>query len=261
MAAKINLKALIQESKDGEWGKDQSFEDAVEMTVIRGTDFDSVRVGETNALPVRFIPKRIADRKVLQADDIIFETAGGSKNRPTGRSVFLKSYLLQRSKLPITCAPGNWTFVIVTDRQELDGQIYKNFANCGVVTETEERIHAQSGEHLKELLREDHRFVFTLIQKFRTDKGATYPQLSDRSDIIVITDEAHRSQYDVFALNMRNALPNAAFIGFTGTPLMAGEELTRKALATTSVSTTSSSRWTTTLPCRSTTRTASPSCN
>jgi len=125
--------------------------------------------------------------------------------------------------------PGNWTFVIVTDRQELDGQIYKNFAGCGVVTEEEKRIHAQSGEHLKELLREDHRFVFTLIQKFRTDKGATYPQLSDRSDIIVITDEAHRSQYDIFALHMRNALPNAAFIGFTGTPLMAGgEELTRK---------------------------------
>jgi type I restriction enzyme R subunit len=124
--------------------------------------------------------------------------------------------------------PGNWTFVIVTDRQELDAQIYKNFAGCGIVTEEEKRIHAGSGEHLKELLREDHRFVFTLIQKFRTDKGETYPRLSDRDDIIVITDEAHRSQYDVFALNMRNALPNAAFIGFTGTPLMAGEELTRK---------------------------------
>ena len=123
---------------------------------------------------------------------------------------------------------GNWTFLIVTDRQELDGQIYKNFANCGVVTEEEKRIHAQSGAQLKELLREDHRFVFTLIQKFRTDKGQAYPKLSDRSDIIVITDEAHRSQYDVFALNMRNALPNASFIGFTGTPLMAGEELTRK---------------------------------
>jgi len=124
--------------------------------------------------------------------------------------------------------PGNWTFVIVTDRQELDGQIYKNFAGCGVVTEEEKRIHAASGGHLKELLREDHRYVFTLIQKFRTDKGVPYPLLSDRSDIIVITDEAHRSQYDIFALNMRNALPNAAFIGFTGTPLMGGEELTRK---------------------------------
>jgi type I restriction enzyme R subunit len=124
--------------------------------------------------------------------------------------------------------PGNWTFLIVTDRQELDGQIYKNFAGCGVVTEEEKRIHARSGEHLRELLQEDHRYVFTLIQKFRTDKGEAYPLLSDRSDIIVITDEAHRSQYDIFALNMRNALPNAAFIGFTGTPLMAGEELTRK---------------------------------
>ncbi|GAG20666.1 unnamed protein product, partial [marine sediment metagenome] len=78
------------------------------------------------------------------------------------------------------------------------------------------------------LLREDHRHIFTLIQKFRTEKGETYPELSDRSDIIVITDEAHRSQYDIFALNMRNALPNAAFIGFTGTPLMVSEEKTRE---------------------------------
>jgi len=124
--------------------------------------------------------------------------------------------------------PGNWTFLIVTDRQELDSQIYKNFAGCGVVAEEEKRIHATSGEHLKELLREDHRYVFTLIQKFRTGMGEAYPLLSDRSDIIVITDEAHRSQYDIFALNMRSALPNAAFIGFTGTPLMSGEELTRK---------------------------------
>jgi type I restriction enzyme R subunit len=75
---------------------------------------------------------------------------------------------------------------------------------------------------------EDHRYLFTLIQKFRTEAGETYPKLSDRSDIIVITDEAHRSQYDQFALNMRNALPNAAFIGFTGTPLMAGEERTKQ---------------------------------
>lgn len=124
--------------------------------------------------------------------------------------------------------PGNYTFLIVTDRNELDGQIYKNFANTGVVAEAEERVRAQSGEHLKELLREDHRFLFTLIQKFHIEPGSVYPKLSDRSDIIVITDEAHRSQYDTLALNMRNALPNAAFIGFTGTPLMSGEEKTRQ---------------------------------
>jgi len=125
--------------------------------------------------------------------------------------------------------PGNWTFVIVTDRDDLDGQIYRNFALTGAVIEEESRVRAQSAEHLKQLLNaEDHRYLFTLIQKFRTEGGAKYPQLSDRSDIIVITDEAHRSQYDVFALNMRNALPNAAFIGFTGTPLMAGEERTKQ---------------------------------
>jgi type I restriction enzyme, R subunit len=125
--------------------------------------------------------------------------------------------------------PGNWTFLIVTDREDLDGQIYRNFASTGAVIEPEESVRAQSAEHLKTLLnKEDHRYLFTLIQKFRTEDGAQYPKLSDRSDIVVITDEAHRSQYDTFALNMRNALPNAAFIGFTGTPLMAGEELTKE---------------------------------
>ena len=124
--------------------------------------------------------------------------------------------------------PGDYTFVIVTDRDDLDDQIYKNFASAGVVTEAEKTVRASSAEHLKRLLREDHRYVFTLIQKFRIERGKVYPQLSDRSDIIVITDEAHRSQYDIFAQNMRNALPNAAFIGFTGTPLMVGEEKTRE---------------------------------
>lgn len=122
--------------------------------------------------------------------------------------------------------PGNWTFVIVTDRQELDEQIYKTFLATGAVTNTE--VHADSGAHLKQLLSADHRYVFTLIHKFNTRDGAAYPKLSDRRDIIVITDEAHRTQYDTLALNMRNALPNAAFLGFTGTPLMAGEERTRE---------------------------------
>lgn len=123
---------------------------------------------------------------------------------------------------------ANHTFVILTDQIFLDNQIYKNFASSGAVTESEERVRAQSGEHLKELLAEDHRYIFTLIQKFRTDNGKKYPKLSDRSDIIVIADEAHRSQYDIFAMNMRNALPNAGFIAFTGTPLMKGEEKTRE---------------------------------
>ncbi|ABW68043.1 type I restriction endonuclease subunit R [Desulfosudis oleivorans] len=117
--------------------------------------------------------------------------------------------------------PGNWTFVIVTDRQELDGQIYKNFASAGVVTEG--RAQAESSKHLRQLLGEDHRYIFTLIHKFRAPE-----MISTRDDIIVITDEAHRSQYDTLALNMRTALPNAAFLAFTGTPLIVGEEKTRQ---------------------------------
>jgi type I restriction enzyme, R subunit len=124
--------------------------------------------------------------------------------------------------------PGNWTFVIVTDRQELDDQIAKTFANVGALGKGIENVQAGSREHLKELLSGNERYVFTLIQKFSVERGETYPKLSDRSDIIVMTDEAHRSQYDLLAANMRRALPKAAFIGFTGTPLMAGEERTRE---------------------------------
>lgn len=117
---------------------------------------------------------------------------------------------------------GNFTFVVVTDRKELDRQIYKTFAACGAVYENE--VHADSIEHLQQLLKEDHRHVFTLIHKFAEAK-----ELSGRSDVIVMADEAHRTQYDRMAANMRISLPNASFIGFTGTPLMAdGEEKTRK---------------------------------
>lgn len=143
--------------------------------------------------------------------------------------------------------PGNFTFLVVTDRAELDDQIYKNFAKVDAVAEKENRVRAQSGEHLKDLLREDHRYLFTLIHKFHgrnlsadylplpVGEGprarvqeTPYPVLSTRDDIVVMTDEAHRTQYDVLALNMRNALPNASFIGFTGTPLIAEEEKTRE---------------------------------
>ena len=141
--------------------------------------------------------------------------------------------------------PGDWTFLILTDRTDLDDQIYKTFVGCGAVkvakgSQSKESrrksgkgVQATSGEHLQTLLTQNHRYVFTLIQKFQLDKdardrGEQYPKLSDRSNIIVIADEAHRSQYDTFARNLRRALPNAAFIGFTGTPLMAGEEETKE---------------------------------
>ncbi|MDK9685474.1 type I restriction endonuclease subunit R [Pseudoalteromonas shioyasakiensis] len=120
---------------------------------------------------------------------------------------------------------GNWTFVLVTDRTDLDDQIYKTFNSAGIVTEN---CQAESGFQLKELLSKDHRFVFTLIQKFKGDEKGEFPVLSERNDIIVITDEAHRSQYDSLAMNMRNAMPNASFMAFTGTPLLAGEAKTQE---------------------------------
>jgi type I restriction enzyme R subunit len=120
--------------------------------------------------------------------------------------------------------PGNWTFVVVTDRVELDDQIAKTFKSCGAVSEAEgDACHAASGAHLRELLRGNHRYVFTLIHKFQTPE-----MLCDRPDVIVLTDEAHRSQYDTLALNMRAALPKALFLAFTGTPLIAGEERTKE---------------------------------
>lgn len=123
---------------------------------------------------------------------------------------------------------GGWTFVLVTDRKELDEQLHGEFVDAGAVSRQAD-VHADSSEHLRDLLRADHRYVFTLIHKFRLrESEAEMPVLSDRDDVIVITDEAHRTQYDTLALNMRQALPNAAFMGFTGTPLVAGEELTRR---------------------------------
>jgi type I restriction enzyme R subunit len=119
---------------------------------------------------------------------------------------------------------GNWTFAIVTDRVELDNQIAGTFKAVGAVTEAEgDKCHASSGSELRELLRGNHRYVFTLVQKFQSPEV-----LCDRADVIVMTDEAHRSQYDTLALNMRSALPNAMFLAFTGTPLIAGEERTKE---------------------------------
>jgi len=130
-----------------------------------------------------------------------------------------KSYsMVWLSQKTLRKLAGNFTFVIVTDRNQLDGQAYKNFLHAGVIHEAE--VHAASIAHLKELLTQDHRQIFTTIQKFQDIAGP----ISGRADIIVMTDEAHRTQYDRMALNMRKALPHASFIGFTGTPLMADGE-------------------------------------
>lgn len=144
---------------------------------------------------------------------VFWHTQGSGKS-------FAMVYLSQKVLRKL---PGNFTFLIVTDRRDLDKQAYENFAHSGAIYE--KQVKADSIEGLKQLLAEDHRQIFTTIQKFQYINNP----ISQREDIIVMTDEAHRTQYDTYAQNMRKAMPNASFIGFTGTPLMnIGEEKTRE---------------------------------
>ena len=120
---------------------------------------------------------------------------------------------------------GKYTFLLMTDRNDLDSQIYRTFVGCGAANEKTPR--AGSGEELEKLLRQNHRYLFSLIHKFNQEVNPDAPY-SQRDDIIVISDEAHRTQAGKLARNMRLALPNAAFIGFTGTPLFKHDHLTRR---------------------------------
>ncbi len=121
--------------------------------------------------------------------------------------------------------PGNFTFLLMTDRDDLDGQIYGTFVGCGIADK--ETPRASSGANLEKLLKENHTYIFSLIHKFNQDVKPDEPY-SERDDIIVISDEAHRTQAGRLARNMRLALPNAAFIGFTGTPLFKQDEITKR---------------------------------
>lgn len=121
---------------------------------------------------------------------------------------------------------GNYTFLICTDRVDLDTQIYETFAGCGLADNDRDPCRPADGEDLKSLLGQHKAYVFTLVQKFNKEVKSSDDVYSLRDDIIVITDEAHRTQYGTLAWNMRCALPQASFIGFTGTPLFKDDEIT-----------------------------------
>ena len=122
---------------------------------------------------------------------------------------------------------GNFTFVVVTDREQLDGQIYRNFLSTGTVRRAD-AAQPKNSDQMREFLGQNKRLVFTLIQKFRWPKGQQYPLLSDRNDIVVMVDEAHRTQYKSLAENMRAGLPNAQYLAFTGTPLLGRDRKTNE---------------------------------
>lgn len=125
----------------------------------------------------------------------------------------------------------NPTIVVITDRNDLDNQLFDTFCNCSELLR-QTPVQAQDRDHLKELLKvASGGVVFTTVQKFMPDeKLGQYPMLSDRRNIVVVADEAHRSQYDFidgYARHMHDALPNASFIGFTGTPIELTDRNTR----------------------------------
>ena len=121
---------------------------------------------------------------------------------------------------------GSPTIVILTDRDELNSQISDTFENCGLLGKTKaSQFIATSGTDLIEKLSGNPSFIFTLIQKF--NKPDTQPIIPDH-DIIVMSDEAHRSQYGIFADNMMKLLPTVARIGFTGTPLLSSDNITAR---------------------------------
>src|SRR3989344_5958632 len=216
-----------------EWKKAESEEDKPKTdlaTILRGVCdktrlldifenyilFDESR-GEAKKIVPRYFQylgvnrafQNVLHRKDLEGKlGVFWHTQGSGKS-------YSMVWLSQKALRKLT---GNFTFVIVTDRTQLDGQAYDNFVNVGVVYEKD--VHADSISRLKDLLAQDHRQIFTTIQKFQDIQGS----ISEREDIIVMTDEAHRTQYDRMALNMRKALPHASFIGFTGTPLMVDGE-------------------------------------
>jgi type I restriction enzyme R subunit len=134
-------------------------------------------------------------------------------------------------KIILEPAMANPTIVVITDRNDLDNQLFGVFASCHELLR-QKPVQATDRAHLRELLQvASGGVVFTTIQKFMPEeKGDRFPQLSARRNVLVIADEAHRSQYDFidgFARHLRDALPNASFIGFTGTPIELTDKNTR----------------------------------
>lgn len=146
----------------------------------------------------------------------------------SGKSLTMAFYA---GRVVLHPAMQNPTLVVITDRNDLDDQLYGTFARCHELLR-QPPVQAQSRADLREKLRvESGGVVFTTVQKFFPTEGEDqYPLLSDRRNIVVIADEAHRSQYDFidgYARHMREALPNASFIGFTGTPIELTDKNTR----------------------------------
>ena len=160
----------------------------------------------------------VGDRRI----GVVWHTQG------SGKSLTMAFYAGRIVREP---AMGNPTIVVLTDRNDLDDQLFGTFSRCADVLHQPPEQADDRPDLRSKLAVEAGHIIFTTIQKFFPEKGKTqHPLLSDRKNIVVIADEAHRSQYDFidgFARHMRDALPNASFIGFTGTPIELRDASTR----------------------------------
>ncbi|QJD81543.1 type I restriction endonuclease subunit R [Spirosoma rhododendri] len=160
---------------------------------------------------------------------VFWHTQGSGKS-------FSMAFFVQKVQRKVK---GTFKFVIVTDREDLEAQIYKTFVRSGKIELTQgtskssgaQTYRAPDGASLPGMLTDASPYVFTLINKFRINpnhKGLPYPKLTDSADVVVLVDEAHRSQYADMGENMHRALPNASYIAFTGTPLLDADEKTKE---------------------------------
>lgn len=169
-------------------------------------------------LGVNNLMKSVGNREKLQGKLGVFWHTQGS-----GKSYSMVMFVRKvKRKLH-----GNFTFLIITDREDLDTQIHKTFVRSEVIGDKEE-CQPKNAMQLREFLSGNKPMVFTLIHKFQYDKTKKYPILSERDDIFVLVDEAHRTQYKQLAENMHTGLPNANYIAFTGTPLLGAKRLTNQ---------------------------------
>lgn len=192
--------------------------DYIENFILFQNQKDKIIAKNHQYMGVNNLMTSVYNRKELQGKlGVFWHTQGSGKS-------FSMVFFARKVRRKI---PGNFTFLVITDREDLDDQIHKNFVKTEVIGSKEE-CQPKDGRQLREYLQTNKSFIFTLIHKFRYDKGKKYPVLSTRDDIIVLVDEAHRTQYKDLAENMRTALPNANYIAFTGTPLLGSKRLTNQ---------------------------------
>ena len=220
---KINRKAIEEEGVSINYFiegllKPERLIDYIENFILFNNQKTKIIAKNHQYLGVNNLIESVNNREKLQGKLGVFWHTQGS-----GKSYSMVMFA-RKVKRKIN---GNFTFLIITDRDDLNTQIHKNFVRTEVIGPKDE-CEPKNGEQLRNYLTKNKEFIFTLIQKFRYDKGKQYPVLSERNDIIVLVDEAHRTQYKDLAENMRTALPNANYIAFTGTPLLGSKRLTNQ---------------------------------